>query len=107
MLEARTFVFLNRFYPANFYNRMNILFQDMGDKMERIQRITGEYLAGDSKKRLDLYLEYRDLRRDFDLIDRKEDPIKTVNLFRPVMPPALSLIKSFLCTLLSRLPLFH
>lgn len=40
--------------------------------MREIKEILEEYKGGDFKKRLDLYLEFRSLRREFDDMERGE-----------------------------------
>ena len=62
--------------------------------MEKIERVIEEYREGDFRKRLDLYLEYRDLRRDFTMIDREDIRAGCVPLLEPVMTSAYSLVGS-------------
>ena len=62
--------------------------------MEKIEKIMEEYRGGDFGKRLDLYLQYRDLRRDFNLIDRKDVRAGCVPLSEPAMTSAYSLVRS-------------
>ncbi len=71
-------------------------FQDAGEKMEKKYRILGEYREGDLRKRLDLYLEYRDLRGDFTLIDREDIKTGGVPLFEPVIASAYSFMESII-----------
>ena len=55
--------------------------------MEKIDRILEAYREGTFNIRLDLYLEYRDLRAEFECIEREEHSIKSVPLCEPVTSP--------------------
>ena len=76
---------------------------DARSKMEKKDRILAKYREGDLRKRLDLYLEYRDLRRDFNEIDREDTKIGSVPLFEPVITSAYSFMEFFIRTFLGLL----
>lgn len=56
--------------------------------MREIKGILEEYRGSDFKKRLDLYLEFRCLRREFDDIERREAVIEKALGFKSQENPA-------------------